>query len=254
MSRVDRIIELLDNAHETTREAAYGHASEDADPDACFRCQRHPHEDDGDLCSGCRAFLLGDSDEDPKTTRATRVTLADMELLAVELSTTRPRAELQQSNPSGYATANPYVPGADGASTFHAWGTVTHDLAGMYSEDGERISDEVAFGRLYAALRVVRDYWHPDRCVGGPLDGEEVRREFTERSFVIALRPQFADFMPDERGRFRDFTPEQVTYTMRVLRVECPAHVRGLRVWAPAGMSDGEVASRMFQRSAGLFY
>ena len=63
MKRADRIIELLDNALQSTGEASYGQALADG---RCFRCEHNQVAEDSDLCAGCREFLLEDSAVDPK--------------------------------------------------------------------------------------------------------------------------------------------------------------------------------------------
>lgn len=64
--RVDRILELLDNSLQQTTEAEY---SSDYFPDRCARCQRGVPVEGGDMCQGCREFLLGDTDLDPVAQR-----------------------------------------------------------------------------------------------------------------------------------------------------------------------------------------
>lgn len=61
MSRVDRILDLLDNAHQHPGGFGYG---TDHDDRLCARCQRHQRHG-GELCAGCRAWLLGDTEVDP---------------------------------------------------------------------------------------------------------------------------------------------------------------------------------------------
>lgn len=62
MTRPDDILDLIDAGLQSSTEHGYG---TDPNPDLCARrCGNKPA--DGDLCAGCRAFLLGDSDEDPK--------------------------------------------------------------------------------------------------------------------------------------------------------------------------------------------
>lgn len=60
----DRILELLDNALETTTELDYG--SESFDSGGCVRsgCGQ-PAGDNSDFCDACRSFMLGDVDVDP---------------------------------------------------------------------------------------------------------------------------------------------------------------------------------------------
>lgn len=61
-AEVDRILDILDVGLQTSAEHGYG---TDRDAGQCARCQCHEPMPDGDLCAGCRAFLLGDSDDDP---------------------------------------------------------------------------------------------------------------------------------------------------------------------------------------------
>lgn len=65
--RVDRVLELLDNATQESPEASYG---TDFDRDLCARCQCEAHADESDFCEGCRSFLLGDTDVDPREVSA----------------------------------------------------------------------------------------------------------------------------------------------------------------------------------------
>jgi len=60
--RADRILEVLDSGLQASTETGFG---TDRAPDACARCQLHAPVKGGDLCEGCRAFLLGDVDDDP---------------------------------------------------------------------------------------------------------------------------------------------------------------------------------------------
>jgi hypothetical protein len=66
VSSVDRILEAIDVGLQ--RESGADYAASVGDPSMCARCQRH-EPSDGEMCSGCRAFLLGDSDEDPARRR-----------------------------------------------------------------------------------------------------------------------------------------------------------------------------------------
>jgi hypothetical protein len=61
VSTADRILGVIDAGLQSTTEDSYG---TDHLPDRCARCQRH-EPGVGDLCTGCRAFLLEDSDDDP---------------------------------------------------------------------------------------------------------------------------------------------------------------------------------------------
>lgn len=53
---------MIDAGTQSSGEAGYG---TDVRPDRCARCQRGTIAD-GDLCAPCRAFLLEDSDVDPR--------------------------------------------------------------------------------------------------------------------------------------------------------------------------------------------
>lgn len=60
--KIDRILKVLDVGIQTSTEHSYG---TDHDPSMCSRCQHHEPAPEGDLCSGCRSYLLGDSAESP---------------------------------------------------------------------------------------------------------------------------------------------------------------------------------------------
>lgn len=62
MSTIDRIIDVLDAGLQSSGDHGYGY---DVGPDTCARCQRNALGDTGDFCTGCREFLLGDTDVDP---------------------------------------------------------------------------------------------------------------------------------------------------------------------------------------------
>lgn len=59
--RADRILDLIDTGLQHSHEPAMPLAP----AGRCTRCQHHPADVDSDFCDGCRAFLLGDSDQDP---------------------------------------------------------------------------------------------------------------------------------------------------------------------------------------------
>ncbi|MGH9032874.1 MAG: hypothetical protein ACRDZV_12170 [Acidimicrobiia bacterium] len=59
---VDRIVDLIDDAFQSSDEGGHTWAG---DPDLCTRCTEYPPGEASDFCAGCRAFLLGDSDDDP---------------------------------------------------------------------------------------------------------------------------------------------------------------------------------------------
>lgn len=63
MTQVDSILDVIDAGLQSSSDHGYG---TDHRPEACARCQRHDPVEGGDLCEGCRAFLLGDVDEDPR--------------------------------------------------------------------------------------------------------------------------------------------------------------------------------------------
>jgi len=72
MSSVDPILDLLDAAlapddHQDSPEAHIYTDVAPALPDAgtCWRCTTHPTAEGSELCAGCRAFMLEDSDHDP---------------------------------------------------------------------------------------------------------------------------------------------------------------------------------------------
>lgn len=61
--RVDKILEVLDDAGQTSTETGYaGHL----DDGACWHCTTEPAIDGSSTCAPCRAFLLGDTDVDPR--------------------------------------------------------------------------------------------------------------------------------------------------------------------------------------------
>lgn len=66
MSTTDRILGVIDAGLQHSDEVSYG---TDHSPDLCARCQKLEPATGGDLCEGCRAFLLGDSEQDPKERR-----------------------------------------------------------------------------------------------------------------------------------------------------------------------------------------
>jgi hypothetical protein len=63
---VDRILDVIDVGLQ--QDAGTDWAASLGESDLCVRCQRH-EPSEGDLCGGCRAFLLEDSDEDPAFVR-----------------------------------------------------------------------------------------------------------------------------------------------------------------------------------------
>lgn len=58
---LDRVLRVIDSGLQRTTEASYG---TDGQPEMCVRCQR-VEPADGDICSGCRAYLLGAGPEPP---------------------------------------------------------------------------------------------------------------------------------------------------------------------------------------------
>lgn len=77
---VDDILDLIDAGLQSSPESG---CHTDVCPDRCARCRRHDRPADGDLCPGCRAFLLEDSAEDPM--RPT-VTPEDLEAVRAALA------------------------------------------------------------------------------------------------------------------------------------------------------------------------
>lgn len=63
MTAADRALAAIDAGLQTSPEHGYG---TDVFPDRCARCQLHPPVPDGSLCAGCRTYLLGDTDTDPR--------------------------------------------------------------------------------------------------------------------------------------------------------------------------------------------
>lgn len=61
-SRVDTILDLLSDDGQSSTETGYSGHLEDG---MCWRCAVRAVAEDSDLCSGCRRFLLGDSESDP---------------------------------------------------------------------------------------------------------------------------------------------------------------------------------------------
>lgn len=61
--RVTQTIDAIDAGLQSSYERGY---TTDHSPERCARCQRTPLDAAGDLCLGCRTFLLGDADLDPK--------------------------------------------------------------------------------------------------------------------------------------------------------------------------------------------
>lgn len=69
--RLDRALAALDVGLQSSDETGYDDEGYPFDeisyrPDLCARCEVYPHAVDRDLCAGCRLFLLGDSELDPK--------------------------------------------------------------------------------------------------------------------------------------------------------------------------------------------
>lgn len=71
MSGVERVLDAIDAGLQRSSEGGMPN-----DSGKCARCQIHPPMDDGSLCAGCRTYLLGDTDVDPRSQQI------DMEALA----------------------------------------------------------------------------------------------------------------------------------------------------------------------------
>ena len=82
--KTDEILGIIDGGLQSSSEPGFG---DDYRRDRCVRCQRNDPADDGDLCDGCRAFLLDDSDEDPKNETAWHMPrLESLEIGPVDVS------------------------------------------------------------------------------------------------------------------------------------------------------------------------
>lgn len=65
-ARVDKILEILDDAGQSSQlETGYPEDGGELPDGLCWRCVRFETAEESDMCVGCRAFLLGDSDADP---------------------------------------------------------------------------------------------------------------------------------------------------------------------------------------------
>lgn len=64
MTAADRALAAIDGGLQSSSEHGYG---TDHAPDQCARCLLHPPVANGSLCAGCRCYLLGDTDTDPRT-------------------------------------------------------------------------------------------------------------------------------------------------------------------------------------------
>lgn len=62
--RVERVIAAIDGGLQRAGDDSYGTDIAE-DSSLCARCQHHQPAEGGDLCGGCRAFLLEDTDTDP---------------------------------------------------------------------------------------------------------------------------------------------------------------------------------------------
>lgn len=63
--RLSRVLDVIDAGLQTPMpDPTYGEVSPTVSQ-RCARCERHDPVEGGDLCEGCRSFLLGDSNDDP---------------------------------------------------------------------------------------------------------------------------------------------------------------------------------------------
>lgn len=65
-STTDRILDLIDAGLQSSEEHGYEPGAQaEIESEWCARCRRHRRAEGIEMCEGCRAFLLGDSTEDP---------------------------------------------------------------------------------------------------------------------------------------------------------------------------------------------
>lgn len=174
-SALDRVLAVLDGAehqHSDEQGLPAGTSMEDGlaapdDPTLCARCQRHPLGADGELCGGCRAFLLGDSDpqaapdwRDPSSYYAPRTA----RIVAMDSALPGPLCHLYQ-RPDGVI-----YHADDGRPLGVSYHHVTWDeLPPVHTEAMERAAQQMAealyhdaaqaFDRCVEALRSVLDAW-----------------------------------------------------------------------------------------------
>lgn len=67
VTRIDQILGVIDGHAQSTTEPGFrdDEDGEVFDSAWCARCLGEPKAEGGEMCEGCRAFLLGDSDHDP---------------------------------------------------------------------------------------------------------------------------------------------------------------------------------------------
>lgn len=65
MSSTDRILDLIDAGLQSSSESDRYLDVAPSVGEGCVRCGAGDVPEGGDLCDGCRAFLLGDSEDDP---------------------------------------------------------------------------------------------------------------------------------------------------------------------------------------------
>lgn len=69
--KIDEILSVIDTGLQSTGEASYGETPYDGaqtGAPTCIRCSRDLDPDAGEICSACRAYLLGDTETDPAGT------------------------------------------------------------------------------------------------------------------------------------------------------------------------------------------
>lgn len=86
---VDRILDLIDAGLAEVPAPVYGRS------DVCGRCGKHPA--DGEMCIGCRAFVLGDSDADPGARDITAERFDQLRRQSITVTVTADTEALMQS-------------------------------------------------------------------------------------------------------------------------------------------------------------
>lgn len=78
MSRIDRILDILDGAGQSSRERDVSEPETDVPDGRCWRCTRRDVADGSTVCAPCRVFLLGDGPDPDALERWARTTFATL--------------------------------------------------------------------------------------------------------------------------------------------------------------------------------